>query len=124
MTAHTIDVSTSTVLDNLRGTRDALSVQRVFGDPYEVDGVTLIPVARVAGGGGGGGGEGTENDQTGGGFGTGFGVAAHGIGMYAISDGNVSWRPAVDTNRIIRGGQLLVGLVSLCVTIVMLRRAR
>ena len=39
------------VLDDIRGTRDALSVRRVFGDPYTADGVTIIPVARIAGGG-------------------------------------------------------------------------
>ena len=30
------------IFDNIRGTRDALSVRRVFGDPYMLDGVTLI----------------------------------------------------------------------------------
>lgn len=37
----------------LENARDTLTVQRVFGDPYERDGVTVIPVARVQGGGGG-----------------------------------------------------------------------
>ena len=31
--------------------RDALGVKRVFGEPYDKDGVTIIPVARVQGGG-------------------------------------------------------------------------
>jgi len=35
--------------------RDALTVKRVFGEPYEKNGVTMIPVARVQGGAGGGG---------------------------------------------------------------------
>ena len=30
--------------------RDALTVKRVFGEPYEKDGVTIIPAARVQGG--------------------------------------------------------------------------
>ena len=38
--------------------RDALTVKRVFGEPYERDGVTLIPAAVVRGGAGGGQGEG------------------------------------------------------------------
>jgi uncharacterized spore protein YtfJ len=37
---------------------DAVTVKRVFGEPYERDGVTVIPAAVVLGGGGGGGGEG------------------------------------------------------------------
>jgi uncharacterized spore protein YtfJ len=35
--------------------RKALTVRRVFGDPYEVDGVTVIPAAVLRGGVGGGG---------------------------------------------------------------------
>jgi len=38
--------------------RDAITVKRVFGDPYEKNGVTVIPAARIGGAGGGGGGEG------------------------------------------------------------------
>ena len=40
----------------LNHARDAMTVKRVFGDPYEKDGVTVIPVANVMGGAGGGGG--------------------------------------------------------------------
>ena len=35
---------------------DALTVRRVYGEPYEKNGVTIIPAAMVFGGGGGGGG--------------------------------------------------------------------
>jgi hypothetical protein len=53
--------------DEIRGTLDAISVRRVFGDPYVADGVTIVPVARVTGAaGGGGGGEGTGPGSTGG----------------------------------------------------------
>ena len=38
----------------IKGARDALSVRRVFGEPVERDGVTVIPAATVIGGGGGG----------------------------------------------------------------------
>ena len=34
--------------------RDALTVKRVFGEPYEKDGLTIIPAARVQGAVGGG----------------------------------------------------------------------
>ena len=77
----------------LQGARDAVSVRRVFGDPVEQDGLTVIPVARVMGGGGGGG----DNDDNGGG---GFGIAARPAGVYVIKDGQVSWRPTIDPVRV------------------------
>ena len=112
------------VLDNLKGTRDALSVKRVFGDPYELDGVTIIPVARVAGGAGGGGGEGTDDVKAnaGSGFGTGFGMGATPIGVYEVRDGNVEWKPTVDVNAIARGGQVLAGLITVVVALLVWRR--
>ena len=42
----------------MQQTRDSLTVTRLFGEPYERNGVTVIPVAIVRGGGGGGRGEG------------------------------------------------------------------
>lgn len=111
------------VFENIRGTRDALSVKRVFGDSYEVDGVTIIPVARVAGGAGGGAGEGTGDDgDQGHGFGSGFGMGAHPVGIYEVRDGHIEWKPTIDVNRIAKGGQVLAGIIAVCVTIVLMRR--
>jgi uncharacterized spore protein YtfJ len=113
------------VMDGISGTRDAISVRRVFGEAYELNGVSVIPVARVAGGGGGGGGEGSmKDDQTGTGFGTGFGLQARPVGVYEVRGGEVVWKPAVDVTRLAKGGQLLAGLIALCVTVVLLRRWR
>jgi hypothetical protein len=42
------------VQEVLAQARDAMSVKRVFGEPYEKNGVTVIPAARVQGGAGGG----------------------------------------------------------------------
>src|SRR5438477_1788657 len=67
--------------------RDAMTVRRVFGDPIERDGITVIPAAKVRGGGGGG----ADNAGNGGG---GFGVSATPAGAYVIKDGTVRWRPA------------------------------
>lgn len=124
MTLDTVEDRAASVLDEIRGTRDALNVRRVFGDAYELDGTSVIPVARVAGGAGGGGGEGNSDDESGSGFGTGFGMDARGIGVYQVRDGEVSWKPAVDVTRLARGGQVLAGIVAVCVTLVLLRRAR
>ena len=92
--------------------RDALTVKRVFGDPYEKDGVTVIPAARVQGGAGGGSGEGPEGQGSG--SGSGFGLNARPVGAYVIRGNDVEWRPAIDINRIVVGAQLLA-LVALLV---------
>ena len=113
------------VLEHLRGTRDAFSVRRVFGDAYEVGGVTIIPVAKVAGGAGGGGGSGDGPDgQAGSGVGSGFGMSARGIGVYEIRDGKAEWKPALDVTRLAKGGQVLGGIAIVCTTLVLLRRRR
>jgi len=88
----------------LSGARDAVSVKRVYGDPYEKNGLTVIPAAAVRGGGGGGVGEHAGEDS---GSGGGFGVAARPSGAWIIEDGEVTWKPAVDVNRIVLGGQVI-----------------
>ena len=114
------------VLDTIKGSRDALSVKRVFGDSYEVDGLTLIPVARVSGGAGGGwseGGPGDEDGEGGGsGSGSGFGLRVSPIGVYQVRDGVVEWKPSVDVNRVARGGQILAGVLAVCIAAVLWRR--
>jgi uncharacterized spore protein YtfJ len=76
---------------------DALTVRRVFGDPVQRDGVTVIPVASVAGGGGGGGGHDADGQE---GEGGGFGLRARPVGVYVLNDGGVRWQPAVDLERL------------------------
>jgi hypothetical protein len=90
----------------LTGAQGVMTARRVFGDPIEVRGVTILPVATV-GGGGGGGQRGIEDG------GVGFGVRARPAGVYVIrDDGSVSWRPALNLNLVILGGQL-VGLAAI-----------
>lgn len=91
---------------------DTLNVDRVFGEPYEHAGTTVIPVARLLGGTGSGFGTGqldTRNAERGeaGGQGGGGGYAARvkPLGVYVINDSGVHWRPALDLNRVILGGQ-------------------
>lgn len=92
-----------------------LSVRRAVGDPYEVDGALLIPVAVVAGGGGGGGDASfdpatderpganvdAENDDEHsspssgrGGVGGGFGGAVIPLGVFEVRDGRTRFVPA------------------------------
>ena len=97
----------------------------MFGDPYEADGCTVIPVAKVAGGAGGGGGEGNKADESGTGYGTGFGLQARPVGVYVVRDGEVAWKPAIDVTRLAKGGQALVALLAVCVTLIaVVRRSR
>ena len=109
-------------LDLLAKVRESIAVHTAIGEPIKSGGITILPVARVSGGGGGGGGgrAGGESDtsadtteQVGGG--AGFGMTSKPVGVFVIKDGEVTWRPAVDVNKIILGGQavLLVALLVL-----------
>ncbi len=111
----------------LNQARDAMTVKRVFGDPYEKDGTTVIPVASVMGGAGAGGGTGVaskpasageDNGEEGAGdsgYGMGYGLRATPAGVYVIKGGEVAWKPARDTNRLIlqRAGVAIVALLVL-----------
>ena len=77
--------------------KDAVTVKRVFGEPYEADGLTVIPAAVVAGGGGGGSGVDGKGQE---GEGGGFGLGGRPAGAYVIKNGDVRWQPAIDPNRI------------------------
>jgi uncharacterized spore protein YtfJ len=91
--------------------KDSISVRRVFAEPVEKDGVTVIAVATVGGGGGGGGGKDKDGQE---GEGGGFGIGAKPAGVYTIKDGKVRWVPAVDVNRLftVVGAVAIVFLIS------------
>jgi uncharacterized spore protein YtfJ len=114
---------------------DTVTVRRVFGEAYERGGVTVIPVARLwaATGLGLGDGEGgvplafasrlrgaTADDGEqppatdaasqqgyggGHGGGGGYGVYVKAVGVYVVDDAGVHWKPSIDLNRVILGGQ-------------------
>ncbi|GGS63560.1 spore germination protein GerW family protein [Nonomuraea spiralis] len=96
----------------LEQSKDVVTVKRVFGEPIRHGDVLVIPVARVAHGGGGGHGQGRDEkgEELGSGGGGGFGYSATPAGVFVVKDGDVQWRPAVDVNRIVLGGQI-VGVV-------------
>jgi uncharacterized spore protein YtfJ len=86
------------------GVRDAWSARRVFGEPVERDGVTVIPAATLIGGGGGGGGEQPSKEGEAGtqsGAGTGFGGLMWPAGAFEIRGDRVTWRPAIDLTRVL-----------------------
>lgn len=78
--------------------RDSLTTERVFGNPQEIRGQTVIPVAAILGGAGGGSGTDPKGQQ---GEGGGFGVHARPVGVFVFREGRVSWRPAIDVSRLI-----------------------
>lgn len=112
----------------LEKARDTLTVRRVFGDPIEREGILVVPVARVRGGAGAGSGEGKapegQEGPTGAGRGGGWGADAKPVGVFVIANGDVRWRPAVDVNRVVLGGQvaLVVGMLVVRSIVLALRR--
>jgi uncharacterized spore protein YtfJ len=86
----------------LQGYRDAVTVRRIYGDPVERDGVTVVPAAAVIGGTGGG----EEDGKAGGGF----GLLGRPVGAWVIHEGEATWKPAIDVDRLVLFGFLL-GLV-------------
>ncbi|HEY8821312.1 MAG TPA: hypothetical protein VIM49_05100 [Dermatophilaceae bacterium] len=102
------------VTEVLSAAKDAITVKRVYAEPYEKDGLTVIPAAVVRGGAGGG----TGHDDKGqDGEGGGFGMIGRPAGAFVVKDGQVDWRPAIDPNRI-------VAMVGLAVIAYLLSRPR
>jgi uncharacterized spore protein YtfJ len=112
----------SDLMETIERAKDTMTVRRVFGDPVEKDGVTIVPAARVQGGAGGGGGEGPEGQGSG--MGSGFGVNARPVGAFVIKGEDVQWRPAIDVNKVIMGAQLVaVAALLLAGAVVRARKA-
>jgi uncharacterized spore protein YtfJ len=95
------------VMDVVSEAKNAMRASEVFGTPYEKNGITIIPAAKISGGAGGGGDQ--QNPQAGG---VGFGVSSRPVGAFVIKDGDVRWQPALDLNRVIMMGQV-VAIVAL-----------
>jgi uncharacterized spore protein YtfJ len=112
------------VQDVIAQARDAMTVKRVFGEPYERDGVTIIPAARVQGGAGAGGGEGSQAEGSGSGSGAGFGLSARPVGAFVVRGGELQWQPAIDVTRVILGGQLVAVVALLTLRAIFKARAR
>lgn len=106
----------------LAETKDLLTVKKVFGEPYQSNGVTFIPAASVRGGMGSGEGEGSDTAPAG--RGGGMGITARPIGAYRIKGDDVSWIPAVDVTRIITTGQVVVIVALLVMRSILRKRKR
>jgi hypothetical protein len=80
----------ATLVERLGGSANAAAV---YGQPVERDGLTLIPVARVAWAMGGGGGSGSAADGAGSGEGGGGAATAVPVGFIELRDGHAEFRP-------------------------------
>jgi uncharacterized spore protein YtfJ len=107
--------------DVIQQTREELTVKRVFGDPYEKDGTTVIPAAAVLGGAGGGAGQDREGQR---GSGSGFGLMARPVGAFIIRNGDVTWRPAYDATLVALVGEIVVLTAVLAVRAVVRARSK
>jgi uncharacterized spore protein YtfJ len=103
------EVAPMNVTEMLSDAREAITVKRVYGEPIEREGLTIVPAADVRGGGGGG----SDSANNGGG---GFGLTARPVGVYIVKDGQVEWEPAVDASRI-----AIMGMVTSIVALLVLR---
>ena len=108
--------------DVISQARDAMTVKQVFSEPYERNGITVIPVAKVQGGAGGGAGE--APDGSGKGSGGGFGVNARPVGAFMIRGDELVWRPAVDATRVVVGAQIVAIVALLAVRSIVAARAK
>jgi uncharacterized spore protein YtfJ len=99
-----------------------LDTHTVFGEPQQVDGSAIIPVAKIryGGGGGFGGAEGEPSERkpgargpagAGEGMGMGFGVSAEPLGVVQVTHGSVEWIPIVDRSRLAMVWSIVTGLV-------------
>jgi uncharacterized spore protein YtfJ len=98
--------------------QDTATVGRVYGEPQEKDGTTLIPAARVSARGGSGAARGGEHSGGGG-----FRADAEPVGAFVIRNGEVEWKPVFDLSGTVRRGQL-VGVVALLVLLAVIRALR
>lgn len=126
------DAATSDVAvkDMLSAVADRTTVRTAFGEPVTHNGVTVIPVARVSGAGGGGGGSGPSGGSGpggegayGSGTGGGIALAAKPVGVFVLKNDMVRWRPTVDVNKVILGGQV-VAVVALLVLRALIKARR
>ena len=120
-----------TFVDVVEKVNTSIGAKRVFGEPYEKAGVTIIPAARIMGGIGGGEGEakpgaiGAKGGVTGaGGTAGGFGVAGGPAGAYVIRGDRVIWVPAIDVNRLMLGFQIVMVVFLLTIRTIVKTRAK
>lgn len=101
------------ILNRIGQMHERATVKTVFGEPYQVDGRTVVPVAKVSYGFGFGAGRGnakeSEANESGGAGGGGGGrVSVRPVAVLEMSAAGTSVRPIVDVTRIALAAMALV----------------
>ena len=65
-----------------------------------------------------------DNEAGESGGGGGFGMMARPSGAWIVEDGEVTWKPAIDVNRIVLGGQIIALTAILVTGRILLARSR
>jgi hypothetical protein len=99
------------IADAIRDVIQTAAVGTVFGTPVREDGVTVIPTAVFKAFGGGE----SIAEAAAGRPASGVRVTTRPAGAFVIASGRATWRPAVDVNRIILGGQVVAVVALLTV---------
>jgi uncharacterized spore protein YtfJ len=106
------------MLNRIGQVHERATVKTVFGEPYQVNGRTIIPVAKVRYGYGFGVGrsneKGKEEEESGGGGGA--GVSIRPVAVLEISGTETRVKPIVDVTRLAMVGMLLVAWNVLWIT--------
>jgi uncharacterized spore protein YtfJ len=104
------------VKEMLERAAQSARVETVYGETRQVNGKTIIPVARVTYGGGGGEGKGkrTEGEEGEGGGGA-LGVHVQPLGVFVVTDQQERWAPVIDVTRVVLAGCAVVTLALLTV---------
>ncbi len=100
------------MLSRIGQVHERATVRTVFGDPLQVDGRTIIPVARVQYGFGFGAGRSSEKEkeeeESGEGGGGGAGVSIRPVAVLEISGQDTKVKPIIDVTRLALAGMMLV----------------
>lgn len=114
-------MSINKLFDLIAEARESANWRAAFGEPQQVEGATLIPVAQVGYGFGLGFGQGTQSGReqgegeppaSGEGGGGGGGATTKPLGTLVVSEGQVSFEPTTDTSKVALAG-LAVGALAL-----------
>jgi uncharacterized spore protein YtfJ len=94
------------ITDAVDSVRDAATVRRVFGEPVQQDGVTVIPATAVRTTYGGGSGRDPKGQD---GEGGGAMLTARPVGVFVVGGDEVRWVPVVDVTRLVTVAGLVAG---------------
>ena len=106
------------MLNRIGQVHERASVRTVFGEPFQVNGRTIIPVAKVQYGFGFGVGRKNDKEEAGAGEGGGggAGVSVRPVAVLEISSHETKVRPVVDVTRLAMAGMLLAAWNVLWIT--------